>query len=282
MGILSGLKGMGLENLEGMNIFEEEEKKEEKKAAAPAAPKIEEKDFIFDKSYDCPVCEGKFTAKIMKSNKAKLIGTDRDLRARYEGVDPIKYDVLLCTECGYAALSRYFPTVTSGQAKLIREKISKNFHGSASKDETYSYEEALNRYKLVLANAVIKKAKSSEKAYICLKSAWLLRGYRESLREQGTADEKLLAELTQQESEYLENAYKGFAEARQTEDFPMCGNMDEMTIDYLIAALAVHCKKYEVASKLVASILTASSATPRIKDKARLLKEQIVEELKKK
>lgn len=281
MGILSGLKGMGLENLENMDIFGGEEKKEEKKEAAPVAPKIEEKDLIFEKSYDCPVCEKKFTAKIMKSNRAKLLGTDRDLRARYEGIDPLKYDVLLCTECGYAALSRYFPTITSGQAKLIREQIGKNFRKSDSKGEIYSYEDALARYKLALVNAVVKKAKTSEKAYICLKSAWLIRGYRENLQEQGTTDGKMLEELIKQEAEYLENAYKGFVEARQSEDFPLCG-MDEMTIDYLIAALAVHCKKYDVASKLVASILTTANANPRIKDKARLLKEQIVEDLKKK
>lgn len=281
MGILSGLKGMGLENLEGMDIFGEEEKKEEKKEAVAAAPKIEEKDFLFDKSFTCPVCDKNFIAKTMKSNRAKLLGTDRDLHARYEGIEPLKYDVLLCTECGYAALSRYFTTVTSAQAKLIREQISKNFHGSVSKGDIYSYEEALDRYKLALVNAVIKKAKNSEKAYICLKTAWLLRGYRENLQEQGTADEKTVEELTKQETEYLENAYKGFAEARQTESFPMCG-MDEMTIDYLIAALAVHCKKYDVASRLVSSILTASGANPRVKEKARTLKEQIVEDLKKK
>lgn len=281
MSILSGLKGLGLGGLEDMEIFEEEKEKETAKAA-PVIPQIQEKDFIFDKSNVCPVCDSHFTAKMMKSSKAKLIGTDQDLRARYEGVDPIKYDVLLCPCCGYAALSRYFTGITSAQAKLIREKISTSVHISAYNDETYSYEQALERYKLALINAVVKKARASEKAYICLKSAWLIRGYCEELREQGDADKKVTIDLlAKQEEEYIENAYKGFAEARQSEGFPMCG-MDEVTIDYLVAALAAHLKKYDVAGRLVASLLTNSQASARIKEKARTLKEQILEEMKKK
>lgn len=282
MGILSGLKGLGLDNLENLDIFEEEKEKETAKAAVAAAPQVQEKDLIFDKTFTCPVCDNNFTAKIMKSGKAKLIGTDQDLRAKYEGIDPIKYDVLLCPGCGYAALSRYFTTITSAQSKLIQQKISTSVHVRAHSGEIYSYEQALERYKLALVNAVVKKAKASEKAYICLKSAWLVRGFSESLQESGRTDKAQTIELlAQQEEEYLENAYKGFAEARQSEGFPMCG-MDEVAIDYLLAALAAHIKKYDVASRLVASLLTNNAASPRIKEKARLLKEQIMEDMKKK
>lgn len=280
MSILSGLKGLGLDGLENMDIYEEE-KTEPEKTAAAVVNKVMEKDLIYDKSYDCPVCDGKFSAKIVKTGKAKLIGTDQDLRAKYDGIDPIKYDVLLCPACGYAALSRYFTNITSAQAKLVKEKISQAIHMGSYQDEVYSYEQALERYKLALVNAVVKKARASEKAYICLKSAWLLRGYVESLQEEGKADQKLLDALAGQEKEYLENAYKGFSEARQSEGFPMCG-MDEITIDYLLAALAVRVRKYDVAGKLIASLLTNSAANARIKDKARDLKEQVLEDMKKK
>jgi len=116
------------------------------------------------------------------------------------------------------------------------------------------------------------------KAYICLKSAWLLRGYAEHLQENGdnTVDRKA---LKAQEDEYLLNAYNGFVEARQSEGFPMCG-MDEITVDYLLAELALRFKKYDVASKMVATILTSPSANNRMKDKARELKDEILAELK--
>lgn len=282
MGILSGLGGLGLSGLEDMDIFEDEEKeKEAAKAKAAAAVQTEEKDIVFDRTYECPVCDMSFPSKIVKSGKAKLLGTDSDLRARYDIIDPGKYDVILCPKCGYAALSRFFDKITQPQAKLIKEKISATVNIPNYNDPIYTYQEALERYKLALVNAVVKKSRASEKAYICLKSAWVARGYRESLLADGSSDPKLVAELEKQEDEFLQNAYKGFVEARQSENFPICG-MDEITVDYLLAVLAARFKKFDVASRMVASVLGSPSANPRMKDKARDLKEEILKELKKK
>ena len=276
-GLLSGLSGLGLDNLENMDIYKNEEKEKQKKEIV--APKVEEKDLIYDKTFECPVCGESFSAKIMKSGKARLLKTDQDLRPQYDGIDAAKYDVELCPHCGYAALSRYFTTVGSAQAKLIKEHISQRVQLHPHTGDTYTYEEAVERYKLALANAVVKRAKASEKAYICLKSAWLLRGYAESLEKEEEPDRKKLSDLRTQEAEYLENAYNGFTEAMQTEDFPMCG-MDEITVEYLIGVLAARFKKYDVASKMVANILTSPTANNRTKDKARELKEQILADLK--
>ncbi len=80
-GLLSGLSGLGLNNLENMDVFGEEEK-ENKEARAQEAPKVEEKDFIFEKTFECPVCDEHFPAKIMKTGRAKLLGQDWDLRPK--------------------------------------------------------------------------------------------------------------------------------------------------------------------------------------------------------
>lgn len=278
MSLLSGLGGLGLNGLENVDIFGDAEKTEVKKAAQEPV-KIEEKDFIYDKAFKCPCCDANVPTKVMKTGKAKLIGTDQDLRPRYEGIDAIKYDVVLCPACGYAALTRFFPNLTSAQAKLVKEKISANVKIPVYKDDVYSYEEAVDRYQLALVNAVVKHGRASEKAYICLKSAWLMRGFGESAKgtEKGTPE--LLAELEAKEEEYIQNAYNGFVEARQNEGFPMCG-MDEVTVDFLLAVLATRLQKYDVASRMVASILTSTNANNRMKDKARDLKEQIMREMK--
>ncbi len=283
MGLLSGLADLGLGNLENIDIYEEPEKKDNtvKAAVEEKGTEIQEKDLIYDKSFECPVCSHKFTSKITKTGKARLLGTDRDLRPIHEGVDVQKYDVILCPKCGYAALMRYFPHMTSVQAKMIREQISKNVHLHEYKDETYSYPEALERYKLALVNAVVKRAKNSEKAYICLKMGWLLRGYAESLKAEDKTSAEELKELYAQEENDILNAYKGFAEALKTESLPLCG-MDETTVDYLMAALGIRFKEYENASRLVAKIITSPSANTRTKDKARELKEELLEELRKK
>lgn len=280
MGIFGGLKSLGLENMEGLDLYEEPKNKNVKaKPVVTTASKLQEKDLIYDRSFVCPVCDSSFTAKIMKSNKARLLGTDQDLRARYDGIDAVKYDVVMCPVCAYAALIRSFSNVTSAQAKLIKEKISQNVTLTKYDGEIYSYEQAMERYKLALVNAVVKHAKAGEKAYICLRSAWLCRGYRESLQEKEDADGKLIAELAQQEEEYLENAYKGFSEARQTEMLPICG-MNGITIDYLVAVLAMRFKDYDMAIKLLSVVITSPGANARIKDRARDMKDQIQKEMK--
>lgn len=276
-GILSGLASLGLGNLENKSIFEKE-KKEEGKKAEPV--KVEEKDLIYDRNFECPVCDTKFACKIVKTGKAKLIQTDMDLRPKYDGIDVVKYDVVVCPSCGNSAVSRYFVGLTSMQSKLIKENITRNVQLRSYDGETYSYEEAMERYQLALACAIVKKAKASEKAYVCLKSAWLLRGQAESLDSAAEGYEEKKAELEAGEMEFLKNAYEGFIEARQSEQFPICG-MDESTVDYLLAVLAYKFKQFDVASRMVASLITSASANARTKDKARDLKDLILEEIRK-
>ncbi len=274
------LSGLGLGDLENVDIFADPSKKPEEQETAQKHV-VQEKDFLYDKALVCPVCDAKFVNKIMKTGKAKLLSTDRDLRPVHEGVDTQKYDVLLCPHCGYAAVTKFFTQVTSTQAKFIKEQISGKVQLHEYKGETYSYEDAIERYKLALANAVVKRAKNSEKAYICLKSAWVFRGYANHLEEENPqANADKIQEVRQLEDVHMQNAYKGFMEASQTESFPMCG-MDEMTINYLLAVMALRYKEYDTASKLVASIITSPTANARTKDKARDLKDDILAEMKK-
>ena len=132
----------------------------------------------------------------------------------------------------------------------------------------------MERYKLALACSVVKKAKTSEKAYVCLKTAWVMRGYQEELAAKADPDQEKIDALKRQEEEYLKNAYSGFLDARSTETFPMAG-MDESTVDYLLAELAFRLEDYDVCSRMVSGILTSASANARIKNKARDLKDKL-------
>jgi len=282
-GILSGLKSLGLDKLEGLEIFEDEEKKGlkiQKKAEAKEPVVLEEKDLIYDKTFTCAVCDKEFSSKIMKTGKAKLIATDIDLHYRYENIDSIKYDVVTCPKCGYSALLRYFPMTTSAQAKLIKANVYGKVKLSPISGETYSYEDMLERYKLALVCSIVKRAKDSEKAYVCLKNAWLLRGYAEELELKNELTEEQRQELKTQELEYIQNALDGFINAVQRESFPICG-MDVLTIDYLIAALAFQVGKDDIAARKVAEILVSNAANERVKNRARELKRMILERHKK-
>ncbi|MCR5278997.1 MAG: DUF2225 domain-containing protein [Lachnospiraceae bacterium] len=267
-GLLSGLEAFGLKDLEGMSLFEE---KKPEAAAAAAAPEFTEKDFLLDKTVTCPLCEEEFKTRAVKGGKAKLIGTDQDLRSKYQELDIHKYDVIMCPFCGYTALSRFFPTLLQAQGKRIKEKITPSFKGRMDVPETYTYDEALERYKMALVNAIVKGCKASEKAFICLKSAWICRGKCEELGEQHADYAKFKA----MDAEYTKNAYEGFVTAVSSESFPMCG-MDEHTVNFLIGVLAYKTEHFDVASKMIATILQSNGASPRLKDKARDLKEDVL------
>lgn len=273
------LDGLGLKNLEGMELFEEKKKEEAPEKAK--APVIQETDYLFDKSYECPVCYEKIKARTVKAGKARLIKSDMDLRPVYEHIEPLKYDVILCPHCGYTALSRYFGGLTASQIKDIKENISKSFRVTEEPKDAFSYDYAIYLYKMSLANALVKHAKASEKAYICLKAGWLCRSYAENL-DKGTADyEKKFKELKQQEKEFHKNALEGFLTAREKENYPMCG-MDEATVEYLVAVLAMEFDQLDVSARIISNLIVSPSANSRMKDKARDIKELLVTKMKEK
>ncbi len=280
MGLLDGLSNLGLGKLEGAEIFEEEKKPEPAKKVEEVkeeAP-FDENDVLFDKSVECPVCGKGFSYRAVRTGKARPIGQDPDLRTKYDKFDPAKYDVIVCPYCGYGVLTKYFTSLPAAQVKLLREGIGGKVHGVAN-NPILSYDDAIQRYQLALASSIVKRAKDSEKAFVCLKMAWVIRGKKETLPEDTENYDDVIAQLRKDENEALQAAYEGFVSARQKESFPIAG-MDEITIDYLLAVLSARFEKYDVASKMIAGILLNKTANNRIKDRARDLKEQVLMEMK--
>lgn len=271
--IFAGLESLGFKDVEKVDVFQDSEKEKKEAASAEQKKEINEEDLIFDKSYTCPVCDNEFKSRMVRTGKVRPAGADSDLRPKYIGMDPLKYDAILCPECGYAALNRYFNFVMSGQAKNIKEKISSTFKYQPEAGRVYTYDDALMRHKMALLNTIVKGGKNSERAYTCLKMAWLCRGKREMLL-QGDYTKQEVAELVDEEKELLSNAYEGFEAAFTKEDFPMCG-MDEYTMMYLLAEIARRIGKNEEAKRYVSKVLVARNAQRRIKDKAFYLKEKL-------
>ncbi|WP_035767442.1 DUF2225 domain-containing protein [Butyrivibrio sp. NC2002] len=281
MGFLDGLKKFGLGNIEEEDLYEEPKKaqvkKEEvKKEVVP----LNEETLLFDKKYTCPICDKQFESKTVRSGKVRTKGVDIDLRPDYDEIDQIKYDIITCPKCGYSALARYYGNLTKFQCDEIRSKISANYKEQKFSGTTYSYEEAHMRYELAIATAMVKKAKNSEKAYLCLKMAWLLRGETQRLDPNAEGYEEKKKSNDEQEKELLKKALDGFVIARQSETPPIAG-MDELTLDYLMGALGLETGDFDVANKMVGSIITSRTANSRLKDKAKDLKDKIKEEMEK-
>ena len=276
MGLLSGLEKLGLGNFAEVEVYENNtgDALLKKSASAKEEVVLEEKEYLFDKKYDCPVCDNTFLSKTVKIGKVKANSHNTDLRPHYTLFDALKYDVVVCPKCGFAALNRFFKPLSTSQRKWIKEQISDKFQGLGEEPEVYSYDESIMRHKLALVSAVVKRAKTSERAYCCLKIAWLYRGKAEI-----EPDEENKKQLQVEEFEMIEKAYEGFNEAFSKESFPMCG-MDELTVIYLVADLARQLCKYDAALRWVGRIIIARNANERIKDKARTLRDLINEEKK--
>ncbi|BCJ96261.1 hypothetical protein acsn021_38300 [Anaerocolumna cellulosilytica] len=276
--LFSGLEAFGLGKMSNMDVYAPDEKTKKSDGQGEEKVEIVEADLLFDKGYTCPVCDKEFKSKTVKTGKVKLISADTDLRPKYQHVDSLKYDAVVCPHCGYSALNRFFNYMTSLQAKLIKEQISSSFKGMSVDEETYSYDTAITRHKLALVNTIVKKSKISERAYTCLKTGWLIRGKAEALKAEDLTGEKKneISQLQKEEAEFLLNAYEGFTDAFSKEMFPMCG-MDENTMTYLVADLARRAGKTEEASRWISKVLISRDANERIKSKARELKDMLKE-----
>ena len=279
MNLLSGLENFGFDTQKMDNLFEEEKKESsEVKENVSEERKVQETDFLLEKGVRCPICDKVFKTLMVKSGRLKRLEPDSDLRPRHQDIDSLKYDISSCPHCGYTAINRYFEHVTSVQRKLIQDGICSKFKPEDNVKEqegicAIDYDTALARYKLSLFNTIVKKGANSEKAFTCLKISWLLRGMQETLPEDATEEKK--TELQKEEQAFYVQAFDGFFKAISSEMFPMCG-MDQTTVDYLLAAMAMRLHKYDVAAKLISGILTSPAAPSRIKNKALNMKSEII------
>ncbi len=278
MGLFSGMNKFGLNEIKQDEIFANPEEKKAEEKTEEKKKEATELDYLIDRSYSCPVCEEEFKSKTVKSRSVRLIGSDDDLRPRYQQLDCLKYDVVVCPNCGYASLARTYKTIYDSQKKLVRETISKGFH-YVEPEGVYSYDDAIERYQIAFANAMAIKQIDSEKAYLCLRMGWTIRGKAETLKEGTPGYEEDLKKCKEDENEALKLAMDGFLAARNKEEAPYAG-MDQSTLDYLIAVLSARFGKIDVASKLIAALISNRAANPRIRERARDLKDKIVAGLK--
>lgn len=282
MNLFSGLEKFGFKSDAAVDLFtdEKDEKKNAKDGEAKKADEPTEEEFLLEKTIRCTVCDKVIKTKMVKSGRVKRLEPDMDLRPRHMYIDTLKYDTSSCPYCGYTAMNRYFEHLSSSQIKLIKDQVCSNYRPERPVDlVVYDYDTAIDMHKLSLLNAIVKKAKTSEKAYNCLIISWLLRGKAETLEKSQPQDKEKLAECRKEEEAFYQQAYDGMMKAVATEMFPICG-MDACTIDYLLATMAFHFKQYDIASKSLSNVITSVNAGNKIKDKARELKDKMIEEIK--
>ena len=281
----SGLKDLGLEIDENVSVFDIKNEKKPNTSAGKdqdTDSESEEKKCLLDKTFECPVCYESFKEKCVKSSKVRSLGHDTDLRPKYLQLDTGKYDVIICKECGYASLSKFFRNVNSRQREILKDK-DLSVESDEDEVELYTYDDAIVRYKRALYVSALKGAKTSEQGYIFLKMAWMFRGKREELERKAAEGDETVSqsecqELLKSEIDALGNFIKGFEIAFEKERFPLCG-MNENTTMYLLAECSRRIGDYEKAVKWLNNLLSGRMSV-RIKEMAFNLKERIREERK--
>lgn len=239
-----------------------------------------EKSHLIKRNISCKCCDKIFPTLTPRGSRIRRMEPDKDLRPRCKDFDTLKYNVYHCPYCGYTSIARIFPSLSTRARKAVEQKICSQFKPEKPMDdkEFFTYDEAIDWHKLALFTEVIKDGKASDKAYICLLLGWLYRGKKEELELQEKADAKEIQKCRDSEMECLEQAFEGFNKAFSVEMAPYAG-MDELTAEYLLASLAVELGKYDAAARSVSHIIISRTASNRIKDKARMLKEEILEKV---
>lgn len=237
-----------------------------------------DEEFIFDKKMTCVVCDKPFTTKVLKSNRARRLESDVDLRPRYGHIDTLKYGICSCPNCGYSAMHSAFSHLSARQINNIKEQVCVHVLPEDRGGWTsYTYDQAIRMHELALQCAEAKLAKNGEKAYLHMLMAWLLREKKKEA-EKITIDELREQEVKscheQADAHYLA-AFEGFQQAMMNEMFPIAG-LNQPTLEYILAYMAFYFGKLEVSAKLIGSVLTTSSASRNVKDRALELKDEII------
>ena len=277
MNLLSGMEKFGFSMDGELDILADDKPKKEKAVAQKAAPVVkQEKDFVLDKKVRCPVCDKDFPIKAVLATKLKRLEPDFDLRPNYEHVDKIKYDFISCPNCGYSALDTMFSKIDTARVKLIRSEFCPNFKPQPNEQlpDLYSYDYSIEKFKLALICTMKKRAKMSEKAYVCLKIAWLRRAQLKELEGNKEADPKQVELIKKEYEGFYSQAYEGFMKAISAETPPYCG-MASDAVEFMLANMSAYYKKYDAAMKLVARLIQSPSTSRKLKDKCVDLKDEI-------
>lgn len=189
----------------------------------------------------CPLCNNGFHVTRVRS-KLRTVRQDTDFNVVYEQINPLYYAIWFCHYCGYAAQDSVFSEILDLQSIKIK-KFLDNCNVTIDFPGIRSREQAILLFKLAIFQSELIDAKSSRLAGLYLRLAWL---YRE-------AEDSAMEEMA------LEKALEYYEVASSKENFPI-GNMNEVTVDYLMAQLQYRLGKTDLAARGFSRIISSAAA----------------------
>ncbi len=205
----------------------------------------------------CPNCEKDFKMPTPRYNRIRLKNTYENLRAEYEGTEPVFYEVVFCPHCGYSRLKANFDKLNDKHRKAFKMEIGSKYRQRPN-DIAITAQQALERYKFGLVTAKAMSLPASEYAVLNYKLSWVNQVLGDQVG-------------------YIQNvssSYKWFEKALAEENFPVM-SIDNDTVEYLMSVFAKDTGDYATALKHCGVVLTSATASDRLKNRARDLKVDI-------
>jgi uncharacterized protein (DUF2225 family) len=200
---------------------------------------------LYVKSIQCPVCDGEFTTKKVRTSAIRVSKRDPDFCPYYESENPLFYSAFICNHCGYAALEGEFSNLKHTDKEKVRNIITPKWY-PRSYGGKRSLDEAIEVYKLALLCTNVLGGKDSLLGKICLRLSWFYR-YKENIEEE--------KKFTQFTINSFEDAYTG---ERINDD-----EYDEISILYLLGELSRRVDNYSKSIMWFDKVLS----NPQIKKK---------------
>lgn len=183
---------------------------------------------LFDREIQCPVCKNIFHTKKVKSSACRIEKRDTDFCVVYSSANPMFYGAYVCPMCGYAAMESMFMDISAQGKKLIETVITKRWVQRSFGEERSVYD-AIEAHKLALICGQVLNHKKGILGSICLKLAWFHRFIS-----------------SERENEFMLHALICLEEAFSHDPLPL-GNLDEVSLTYLIGELNRRLGRYEEA-----------------------------------
>lgn len=138
---------------------------------------------LYDKTIKCPVCSNEFVTKKVTTSKLIKEHQDSDFLEYFNGgIYPFIYDVYICPNCGYAALSNQFDKLSPRQKELLKKEVQSKWVYKNYGD-VRTPQQAIDVYKIALYCSELKKDYPIIQATICHRIAWLYRILKDAENE---------------------------------------------------------------------------------------------------
>lgn len=222
---------------------------------------MSEIDELYDKKVECPICVNKFKTKKVRTSRLRLIKRDGDFLPYYKGENPMKYNIYICPNCGYAASESNYESVTEGTKKIILKEITSKWN-KRSFGNKRSIDEALVTYKLAFYIGQLLDYKKIEQGCLSLNIAGLCR-----MKED------------EEELKFLKITKDLFEEGYEKESLAGT-NMDELKLSYLIGEINRRLGNKDLALKWFNNVLSNpeiqfnSILKTMVRDQWRLVREK--------